>query len=608
MTALTLSDFNRDYIQLHVAKEDLFWTTYMGTEPDGSKLEIAEGAYKAWISDPARLREVREALAVTAATDADELQGLTGWQHFFQANGIDSDEGRRLQGKLIELESQLFQKRAKFQMFYEDTKGERHQGSTNVMAAHIAANADETVRKTSHQALRTLEQWVLDNGFLDIVRERNAFARALGFPDYFEYKIQKNEQMSRARLFQILDEFEAMTRDTHLAALERLGNDKGAQALEPWNLKYSVAGSVQQELDPYLPFEHSLQRWAKSFARLGIGYRGAELVLDLCDRPGKYENGFMHGPQPCFFDKGTWRPARIHFTSNATPSQVGSGRAGLTTLFHEGGHAAHFANITGNAPCFSQEYPPTSMALAETQSMFCDSLIGDADWLALYARDLNGKPVPEALLQAVVTADQPFRAFNERMLLLVPTFESRLYAMDDAARTPEAVLELARKCEREVLGIAGSPRPLLAIPHLLSGEGAASYQGYLLAHMGVYQTRAFFQVRDGQLTDNPRIGPDLAKHYWNPGNSQSHDQTLHGLTGHGLSGRALAEFCNVAPDTLWQQAREAMLEAMVRPKTETQADLHASIRIVHGAQLIADNTVSMQAMWDAFAAWVTGLR
>ena len=478
-----------------------------------------------------------------------------------------------------------------------------------MLAAHITASADETVRRTSHAALRGLERWVLDNGFLELVRERNAFAVALGFSDYFEYKIQKNEQMSRARLFAILDEFEAMTRSTHLAALDQLGRSKGAGALEPWNLKYAVAGSVQQELDPFLPFERSLEQWSRSFARLGIGYRGAQLVLDLCDRPGKYENGFMHGPQPCFYDNGTWRPARIHFTSNAVPSQVGSGRMGLTTLFHEGGHAAHFANITGNAPCFSQEYPPTSMALAETQSMFCDSLIGDADWLALYARNLNGAPAPEALLRAVVTADQPFRAFNERMLLVVPTFESRLYAMDDAARTPAAVLALARSCEREVLGISGSPRPLLAIPHLLSGDGAASYQGYLLAHMGVYQTRAFFLQRDGQLADNPKIGPDLARHYWNPGNAATHDETLQSLTGQPLSGRALAESCNLATATLWDQAREQMLAALRRGHDDAQpVDLQAAIQIVHGTEPVANNNASMRELWDDFAAWVAAGR
>ena len=41
---------------------------------------------------------------------------------------------------------------------------------------------------------------------------------------------------------------------------------------------------------------------------------------------------------------------------------------------HEGGHAAHFANIEQGSPLFSQERAPFSVSLAETQSMFLDSL------------------------------------------------------------------------------------------------------------------------------------------------------------------------------------------------------------------------------------------
>ena len=50
-----------------------------------------------------------------------------------------------------------------------------------------------------------------------------------------------------------------------------------------------------------------------------------------------------------------------------------------------GGHAAHFANIDQRSPFFSQERAPTSVAYAENQSMFLDSLIADGDWLARYA-------------------------------------------------------------------------------------------------------------------------------------------------------------------------------------------------------------------------------
>ena len=54
---------------------------------------------------------------------------------------------------------------------------------------------------------------------------------------------------------------------------------------------------------------------------------------------------------------------------------------------HEAGHAAHFANIAQGSPLFSQERAPTSVAYAETQSMFLDSLVGDAAWRGRYARD-----------------------------------------------------------------------------------------------------------------------------------------------------------------------------------------------------------------------------
>src|SRR5437868_15299153 len=96
-----------------------------------------------------------------------------------------------------------------------------------------------------------------------------------------------------------------------------------------------------------------------------------------------------------------------------------------------------------------------------------------------------------------------------------------------------------------------SPRPLLAIPHLLNQESSASYQGYLLAHMAVYQTRAFFLRQYGYLTDNPAIGPLLSRHYWEPGNSIDHDAMLRNLTGEGFSARYLADECNRSVEVAW---------------------------------------------------------
>ncbi len=595
------NQLNADYLQVHRRKEDLFWSTYMGTSDDQAGFTTAEQAYKAFCANPARLPELREMLA---QADEDDLKrGLQGWIAFFECNVIEDPAAAALMDELVAAEAELFARRKGLKLTLLDELGQQVAGSLPAASTSLAASPNEVVRQSALAMFRTLEQWVVGNGFLEVVAIRNRFARAMGYRDYFDYKVRKNEQMSPEQLFAILDDFIARTDARLQQSLEELKVAKGEAALLPHNLRYSVSGDVTRQLDPYVPFSRALRDWVESFRRLGIQYRGAALTLDLLTREGKYENGFCHGPVPSFFQQGEWVPAVVNFTSLADPAQVGSGWSGLNTLFHEGGHAAHFANVTGNAPCFSQEFPPTSMAYAETQSMFCDSLLDDADWLKRYARNAVGEAVPDALIKEMIEARQPFRAFNERQIALVAYFERDLYAMDEAERTPEAVLALARQWERKIVGVE-SPRPLLAIPHLLNQESACAYHGYLLALMAVEQTRAYFLKRDGYLTDNPRIGPDLAAHYWGPGNGMTHDETLRNLTGEGFSAVPLAEACNLSDVEAWLQAQACMAAAQQRPAAGEGSPLDAHIRVVHGAELIADNSESETRMLADFEAWI----
>ncbi|MGY3861934.1 M3 family metallopeptidase [Aeromonas lacus] len=592
---------NRDYLHAHRCKEDLFWATYMGTSDDQAGFTAAEQAYKAFCANPERLPELRKMYAL--AEDEELKRGLAGWIAFFECNVIEDPAAAALMDQLVAAEADLFARRKGLKLTLLDEQGQQVAGSLPAASTSLAASPNEAVRQSAIAMFHTLEQWVVCNGFLEVVALRNRFARAMGYRDYFAYKVRKNEQMSPDQLFAILDDFIARTDARLQQSLAELKAAKGEAALLPHNLRYSVSGDVTRQLDPYVPFSRALRDWVESFRRLGIQYRGATLTLDLLTREGKYENGFCHGPVPSFFQQGEWVPAVVNFTSLADPAQVGSGWSGLNTLFHEGGHAAHFANVTGNAPCFSQEFPPTSMAYAETQSMFCDSLLDDADWLKRYARNAAGESIPDALIKKMIEARQPFRAFNERQIALVAYFERDLYAMDEAERTPEAVLALARKWERKILGVE-SPRPLLAIPHLLNQESACAYHGYLLALMAVEQTRAYFLKRDGYLTDNPRIGPDLAAHYWGPGNGMTHDETLRSLTGEGFSAVPLAEACNLSAAESWLQAQACMAAAQQRPAAGEGRPLDAHIRVVHGAELIADNRESEARMLADFEAWI----
>ena len=599
---------NQDYLAVSTPKEELFWTNFMGTTEDHDALTAAETAYKRFVSNAERIAQLREQIAAAERQppgDARQrlLHGLRGWLNFFEVNAIPSAEARAMEGELVGDDTALFAKRKDLALHYDNEAGERTEASTLVLSTNLVAADDERVRASSHGALLELERWVVGNGFTDMVKRRNAFARAQGYRNYFDYKVNLEERMSPETLFAMLDAFERQTREAQRLGFEQLVAHHGEAALAAHNLKYFMRGATAQRLDPYLPFGHSLRRWVESFARMGVEFRDAKLTLDLLDRKGKYENGFMHAPRPAWYRNATWEPAVINFTSNATPDQVGSGDEGLNTLFHEGGHAAHFANITQNAPCFSQEFPPTSMAYAETQSMFFDSLLGDGDWLKLYARNRAGESLPDALIEEKIEAEQPFAAYAERCLLVVPYYEWAVYSMPEAKLTGERLIGLARQTEKRILGLDCAPRPLLAIPHLLDRNSACSYHGYLLAHMAVYQTRAWFKRAFGYLTDNPRIGPLLAEHYWQPGNSVSHHDTLRSLTGEDFTGRYLAEHCNRSVEAARQEARRSIGAALDRAQPPA-TPLRASIRVVHGDALLADNSESDAAMCAAFEAWI----
>jgi oligoendopeptidase F len=603
-------ELNRAYNVVHRAKEDLFWSTYMAISDDQAGFTRAESAYKDFISDPAKLRETRAHVAQLQTLPANPvrdalLHGLTGWVALFEANTIDNDEGRALMRAIIEAEAALFARKKDLQPRHINEHGESEVASLSMLATNLATNRLEERRRSSFESLREIERWVLDHGFLDLVKLRNRFARALGFSNYFELKLRKNERMTPAQLERILDDFVTRTDQANARSLAELRTAHGAPATEPWNLRFFASGDVVRRMDEYMPFGLALRRWVESFRRLGIQFRGATMQLDLMERPGKYQNGFCHGPIPTWInEKGEWVAGQINFTAEAKPDQVGSGLRAINTLFHEGGHAAHFANVAQNSPCFSQEYAPTSMAYAETQSMFCDSLLSDADWLARYARNAQDEVIPEQLIRDRVASSQPMRAFDERSIAVVPYFEAALYGLPDDALTPERVLSLARETERRVLGMEG-PRPMLAIPHLLNQESAASYQGYLLAHMAVYQTRAFFLRRDGFLTDNETIGPSLAEHYWAPGNSVDHETTLRSLTGERFSARYLADECNKSVEATWAEAQATMAGAVRRRYTGAGcASLDAQIRIVHGSEVLADSGNGEDAMCDRFEAWV----
>jgi oligoendopeptidase F len=599
--------FNTAYATKHMAFEEQFWGTKMALASDSystTQLASTKKELEDFLSNEGlvnKAREWRDSLGSTTSTSATE-------------NETENEEAKILdvilrttqtlpaEAKLIreatnQIESELEHKRNNMKLGYTDPSTKEFKELSSVGLRNILrTDPSEEVRKAAYdEGLRSIGPFVCDHGFCDIVKKRNQLARAMGHVDYYDYTVTNAEGFDKDALFEILDTLERGTRPLMEAARVELKRQHGEAALQPWNTSFFMAGSVLAQMDPYFPFSKAVERYMRSYAKMGINYQGATLTLDLLDRPHKYSNGFCHWPVPAWkLPDGTWQPSCANFTSLANPSAMGSGLTALTTLMHEAGHAAHFANIQQPSPLFSQERAPTSVAYAELQSMFLDSLVSDASWRAKYALDATStKVIPFDVMESEITATHPFAVFQLRSMLCVSYYEKALYELPDDEVTPERMQALADEIELQYQG-GLSPRPLLSIPHLISDEASCYYQGYTLAELAVHQTRDFLLKRDGYIVDNPNVGPTLQDAYWKCGNARPFLELVEELTGAPLTGDAWTNSLKETVDDKIAAERRDYDKATATPSEDMteealQATLNMVVRFVDGDTVISDS-------------------
>eukprot|EP00193_Tetraselmis_chui_P018148 CAMPEP_0177782156 /NCGR_PEP_ID=MMETSP0491_2-20121128/18288_1 /TAXON_ID=63592 /ORGANISM="Tetraselmis chuii, Strain PLY429" /LENGTH=772 /DNA_ID=CAMNT_0019302379 /DNA_START=172 /DNA_END=2490 /DNA_ORIENTATION=- len=603
-----ISKMNSQYEEKHLAFEKNFWSTKMGLQGASSEeLTATKNAYDYFLADAANLKAVREHIKAAGLTTQQE-KVLKIMEKTFASYMIEDPKASALKDKLTSIEAELAQARNTMNLGYSDPSTKEFVKASSVQLRNTMRTSDaEEKRQACYEGMRSIGPFVVER-FVEIVKIRNQVARALGYQDYYDYKVTTTE-FGKGRLFEILGGLEEKTRPLMEEARQALANDKGEEALKPWNMGYYLTGDIEKEMDPYFPFEDAVDVWARSFAALGISYMGGTMQMDLCDRDGKYSNGFCHWPQPAWRKAdGSWVPSTAQLTSLATPNQIGSGKTALVTLMHEGGHAAHFANIDQASPFFSQERAPTSVAYAENQSMFLDSLVGDADWLARYAKTRTGETIPWDLIQKKLEATHPYEVFALRGMITIPFFEKALYELKEDEVTAENILQLADRIDVEINGGPIS-RPIMSVPHILADESSAYYHGYVLAEMSVHQTRKHFLTKYGYLTDNPRIGKELTEAYWRPGNGECFLDLVQNLTGEPLTADAWVEELQQPTDALLKQEKQKYTEALKAGPAipaGSEVDMAMVIRMVHGDEVISDSAKegTFAAASNKFKGWV----
>src|SRR3989344_5361800 len=584
-----LARLNAEYLALHKRFEGLWWQVRMGDHSLEQPQNEAEKARDLFRSDAGNLGLAREALAMTDLTDS-ERERLDIWEHFFELYQTPP-ELTPLRDRITALEGNVAKKLATRKEGYTDPKtGQFVEASKIKMRMIMRTNSDAFVRKACFDALETLSLDAV-NEYVELVAMRNEFARALGFEDFYAYKLRISEGMSKDDVFSIFDEIYERTRYV-LAGIRELESTKPGLR-KPWNFGFMMTGSFTLEEDPYYDFDKALMRWGRSFAALGITYKGGRLQLDLLNRQGKYNYGFCHYPTLVNFNEGKRDPGAANFTCNAIYGQPGSGNLAYETLFHEAGHAADRLASEQTEVCLNTEWPPASIAWAETHSQFLDTMFSSIEWRTRYAKDKDGNSYPFELFERKARQVRILSPLALNSIMMVSEFEKRVY--EEQNLTPETVVRIAKDVGRKYTDYSEDSLWILSVPHIYDWESSAYYHSYGLSELALHQWRKYFYDKYGYIVDNPNVGREMTE-VWKLGSAKMFPEFVRISTGKDLSPEAFLESVTMDTEEFIAKTRERVKRMESVAEQSGPVELNAEIVMVHGKEVVADNSASFEDM------------
>jgi len=153
-----------------------------------SKTKIA---MEGMLADPQRRLEaerLRQGLPADAPTDLVKTLDIV----IRTCNCYDmssSPEAKAIRDETGRLESELETLRNKMNLGYTKPDDKTFVKASSVALRNMMRTSDdEQVRKAAFEGLNSIGPFVLQNGFLEIIKLRNKMAKKLGYIDYYDYK------------------------------------------------------------------------------------------------------------------------------------------------------------------------------------------------------------------------------------------------------------------------------------------------------------------------------------------------------------------------------------------------------------------------------------
>jgi peptidyl-dipeptidase A len=493
-----------------------------------------------WQDESARLQtEIRTILSRPddydflreAAADGNGIEPLLHRQAVLLRNDAAPNQlSRETIERIVQLETAL---EGAFNTFRAELDGERV--GENRIREILETSDDLALRRRAWEASKQVGREVAPS-LLELVGERNAAARELGYADYYTMSLELDE-LDEGEVFRILDSvvdgsqasFEAYKTRLDLELAARF--DAEVVDLRPWHYAdpfFQEAPATDVDLDQWFarrPVEETVTAY---FDAVGFDVRRILSRSDLYEREGKCQHAFCVDID---------RRGDIRILCNLTPTEYW-----VATLLHELGHGVYDEAIDPALPYFLRTAAHT--ITTEASAMLFGRLSRSGPWLTRYAE------MPAAAAAAAAGVLERARVAQHlhlaRWVPVMAHFERDLYRepSQDLNGLWWDLVERFQLVPRAEDRVAGSGHADWAAKIHFSAA-PAYYQNYLLGEIAASQLQAHLLAQTGgweRYVESPEVATFLTERLYRIGRSTDWQGAIEHATGRPLDvGPFLAE-------------------------------------------------------------------
>jgi hypothetical protein len=186
-------------------------------------------------------------------------------------------------------------------------------------------------------------------------------------------------------------------------------------------------------------------------------------------------------------------------------------------------------------------------------------------------------------------------------MMAVASFEKEMY--EAKKLTPEKVIATSKKVFKKFFDRSVDTMWILDVPHIYSWESSCSYHGYALATLALTQWRSYFYKKYGYIVDNLRIGKEMTK-AWQLGSTKTFPEFVKMATGKKLTADAYVQSVTMNKAKTLTNAKKRIARLSKVKELRGPIRLNASIQIVHGKEVIANNSKSFEDMAHKYKTWL----